>query len=561
MASPIFTKVKNGDMKIVKGGIGFSFVTMLQRVIYASVLLFVMALWSACDNDDDAIEPGTPAPTVLQFSPASGQAGTNVTITGTNFAASTSGNIVKFNGTPATIVTATASSLVVVVPAGATTGKITVSVGGQSATSVTDFTVSSAASPVTITGFSPATGKGGTIVTVTGTNFSTIPIGNFVTINGTPALITSATGTSLTVVVPDDATTGKITVKVGNNSATSTDDFVFDTTSGLDVTTFAGSGVIGSANGVGTAAEFFGPEGIAFDAAGNLYVADLGNHRIQKVTPDGTVTTLAGSGVAGFADGVGTAAQFSGPTGIAVDADGNIYVADTFTQRIRKITPTGTVTTLAGGGTYTFGGAPGGFADGPGADARFFLPKALAIDASGNIFVADDINNRIRKVTPAGIVTTFAGTTKGFADGTGTSAQFDRPSGIAIDESGNLYVADEFNTRIRKITPAGAVTTLAGSTSGFADGNGTAARFKRPKGIAVDNDGNVYVADAEDNRIRKITPTGTVSTIAGDKNGFAGYKDGPGDQAMFRAPSSIAIDASGNIFVGDAANHRIRMMN
>ncbi len=185
----------------------------------------------------------------------------------------------------------------------------------------------------------------------------------------------------------------------------------------------------------------------------------------------------------------------------------------------------------------------------------------MAVDASGNVFVADDVNHRIRKLTPAGIVTTVAGSILGSADGTGANAQFNRPSGIAIDALGNLYVADEFNSRIRKITPTGTVSTLAGTTSGFADADGIAARFNKPRGIAVDRAGNVYVADTENNRIRKISPSGTVSTLAGGSNGIGGYKDGPAEDALFRAPSGIAIDASGNIYVGDAANNRIRLIH
>jgi sugar lactone lactonase YvrE len=413
-----------------------SYFPLRLRILYVFGWFLVLLLWGGCDKTEDAIAPVMPPPTLARFYPASAATGTSVTITGTNFAAATAGNVVKFNGTPAIVLEATARSLIVSVPAGASSGKITVEVGAQSATSANDFTLTLPASPVTITGFSPGIGKGGTNVTVTGTNFSTFIIGNYVTLNGTPALVTGATATSLTIVVPEEATSGKISVEVGSHSATSADDFVFDATIGLDVSTFAGSGEIGSADGDGTAAEFFGPHGIAIDATGNLYVADLGNHIIRKITPDGTVTTLAGSGISGFADGIGTAAQFSGPQGIALDAAGNIYVADQATQRIRKITPAGVVSTLAGSGVHVpFAGVAGGFADGDGATAKFYLPKGVAVDASGNVFVADNVNHRIRKVTPAGIVTTLAGSTLGSADGPGTTAQFNRPSGIAIDSA------------------------------------------------------------------------------------------------------------------------------
>ncbi len=416
--------------------------------------------------------------------------------------------------------------------------------------------VSPASSSLTITGFSPASGIAGTSVTISGTGFSTSAINNAVKFNGVVALPTAATATSLTVVAPAGGGTGKITVQIGTQTATSATDFVYEAIK--TVSTLAGSGDIGFTNAIGTAAKFFGPHGIAIDAAGNLYVADLGNHVIRKITPDGAVTTLAGSGVAGFADGVGTAAQFSGPNGIALDAAGNIYVADTFTQRIRKITPAGTVTTLAGSGAYSFGGVLGGFADGIGTSAKFHLPKDLAVDASGNVFVADDVNHRIRKVTPAGIVTTVAGSTLGSADGTGANAQFNRPSGIAIDAADNLYVADEFNSRVRKITSTGTVSTLAGSASGFADGIGTAARFEGPIGVEVDASGNVFVADTKNNRIRKISPDGTVTTVAGGGGAFGGFADGIATVARFKSPTGVAVDASGTIYVADAANHRIR---
>ena len=208
------------------------------------------------------------------------------------------------------------------------------------------------------------------------------------------------------------------------------------------------------------------------------------------------VATLAGS-TAGFADGTGGAAQFNGPYGVAVDYSGTAYVADGNNHRIRKITSAGVVTTLAGSGAR-------GFSDGTGVAAQFNYPIGVAVDSSGTVYVADAGNNRIRKITPAGVVTTLAGYAAGSADGTGGAAQFKDPRGVAVDPSGTVYVADYGNHRIRKITPAGVVTTLAGSTAGFADGTGSAARFNVPFGVAVDSSGTVYVADYCNHRIRKI---------------------------------------------------------
>ena len=215
---------------------------------------------------------------------------------------------------------------------------------------------------------------------------------------------------------------------------------------------------------------------MAVDAAGNVYVADTGNDTIRKITPAGVVTTLAGTaGQAGSADGTGTAARFNEPDGVAVDAAGNVYVADTNNDTIRKITPAGVVTTLAG----TAGQA--GSADGTGAAAQFNAPEGVAVDGAGNVYVADTGNDTIRKITPAGVVTTLAGTAGqvGSADGTGSAARFNDPDGVAVDGAGNVYVADTINDTIREITPAGVVTTLAGSPGqyGSADGTGAAAQF------------------------------------------------------------------------------------
>ena len=203
------------------------------------------------------------------------------------------------------------------------------------------------------------------------------------------------------------------------------------------------------------------PEGTAVDSNGNIYVADYGNHTIRKITPTGIVTTLAGSsGITGSSDGTGSAARFSFPSGVAVDKAGNVYVADQGNDTIRKVTPAGEVTTLAGLAGRT------GSADGTGSVARFFAPHDVAVDGAGNVYVPD-AGNTIRKITGAGVVTTFAGTafSSGFADGTGSAARFFEPTGVAVDAAGNVYVADSLNYTIRKITPAAAVTTLAGATS------------------------------------------------------------------------------------------------
>jgi DNA-binding beta-propeller fold protein YncE len=311
------------------------------------------------------------------------------------------------------------------------------------------------------------------------------------------------------------------------------------------VSTIAG-GELGFADGIGSAAKFHGLSGIASDAASNLYVADTLNHRIRKITPAGEVSTFAG-GEEGFADGVGSDARFNKPSGIAIDALGNLYVADRDNHRIRKITPAGEVSTFAGGEE--------GFVDGVGGDAKFSRPTSIVIDAAGNFYAADTMNHSIRKITPAGEVSTFAGGEEGFADGIGSAARFCRPIGIASDAAGNLYVADFGNHRIRKITSAGKVSTLAGGERGFAGGVGSAAKFHYPSGIAIDAAGNLCVADSRNHRIRKITPAGEVSTLAGSEEGFA---DGAGGDAKFYVPGGIASDAAGNLYVTDSGNRRIR---
>jgi len=319
------------------------------------------------------------------------------------------------------------------------------------------------------------------------------------------------------------------------------------------LTTFAGTALTaGSADGrPGT---FSAPYGIAIDAAKNLYVTDTVNNTIRKITPGGVVSTLAGqAGQLGSTNGTGNAARFNFPVGIGADAGGNVYVADAKNFIIRKITPAGEVSTFAGAPFQL------GSTDGAGSAARFFLPYGLAVDSAGNVYVADQGNHLIRKITPAGVVSTLAGTalTPGFTDGTGAAARFNSPFGLAVDSGGNLFVADSGNNAIRRITPGGTVTTVAGSaTAGASDGAGNVARFKEPRGVAVDAGGNLYVADYGNQLLRHITPGGTVSTLAGSA-GIAGSTDSVGATARFYDPTGVVADGT-TVFVVDSSNNLVR---
>lgn len=322
------------------------------------------------------------------------------------------------------------------------------------------------------------------------------------------------------------------------------------------IITFAGqAGVAGYADGPATQAKFRLPNNVAVDGAGNVYVADTANNVIRKITPAGMVSTLAGqAGTHGSSDGVGSAAQFWAPFGIAVDSSNNVYVADTGNNTIRKINSAGVVSTLAG-----LAGHPGS-TDGARSYARFRNPWNLAVDSSGNVIVADMSNDTIRKITPTGAVTTLAGQAgeSGNTDGLGNTARFYDPFAVAVDASGNIYVSDSANNTIRKIAPAGTVMTLAGLAGnvGNTDGNTGSARFWNPQGLAVDDVGNIYVADTGNNTVRKITSTGIVSTLSE----VAGTNSVPGESAdvQLNSPGGVAVDKVGNIYVADTNDHCIR---
>lgn len=312
----------------------------------------------------------------------------------------------------------------------------------------------------------------------------------------------------------------------------------------------------GRQDGTGAAASFSGPQGIAIDSAGDVYVADSGNSIVREITPAGVVSTLATpAGALCFFDwGVAPTCV----VGVAADNAGNVYVAATYYEgdvfgngaTIRKITPAGVVSTFAGTTTGTFGSTG---TDGMGAAATFNSPRGLATDSAGNIYVADSsyrdwtgswvLGNTIRKITPAGVVSTLAGTvgTIGGTDGTGAAARFSSPEGVATDSAGNVYVADSANNTIRKITPAGVVTTLGGTAgmTGSTDGVGAAARFSFPEGVAADGAGNLYVADTGNDLIRKITPAGVVTTIVGSP-GEKGFLPGP-LPGLLGAPAAVAL--------------------
>jgi hypothetical protein len=392
-------------------------------------------------------------------------------------------------------------------------------------------------------------------------------------------------------------------------------------TPGGAVSTLAGSaGNYGSANGTKRGAQFYQPQGVAVDSAGTVYVADMGNQTIRKITAGGVVSTLAGlAGSYGSRDATGTNALFYGPAGVAVDGAGNVYVADYFNQTIRQVTAAGVVSTIAGlagsygsadgtnsaarfwnpmgvavsgtntamvyvadsgngtiraltltgatwGASTLAGSASTGSVDATGSAARFYWPDAAAVDSLGNTYVADTQNGTIRKVTADGVVSTLAGSPGNFgsADGMGADARFNGPQGIATDSAGTVYVADTGNATIRKVTAAGVVTTLAGSAGnlGIDDGTGSAARFCTPQGLAVGSGGTVYVADSWNHTIRKITAAGVVSTLAG-KPGDYGSSDGTDSSvgtntARFHCPAAVAVDAAANVYVADYFNHTIR---
>jgi sugar lactone lactonase YvrE len=367
-----------------------------------------------------------------------------------------------------------------------------------------------------------------------GSGFSLTFADNKVFFNGKAAVLEDFSPTELYVRVPLGAGTGNVTLSV-NGSPVATGP-VFTYQFGEVVSPFAGNGNTAATNGPGTSAGFHQPYGLATDAAGNIYVADEFHNMIRKITPAGVVSTIAGSGFAGSANGTGATATFNEPTGVAVDNAGNVYVADCGNNLIRKITSAGVVSTLAGNGIV-------GYADGTGRAAMFNYPFDLVVDANGNLYVTDTYNYRIRKVTPAGAVSTFAGNDSYTSqDGAGTAASFGDPLCVAIDAAGNLYVSQEDNL-VRKITPGAVVTTIGGGTT-----LPLTSPFEQPNGVAVDKNGDILVECQF--KIDEINTNGQVSTFAGSKE--PGLTYGPALTSGFDLLEGITIDNSGNIYVSQS---------
>jgi len=318
------------------------------------------------------------------------------------------------------------------------------------------------------------------------------------------------------------------------------------------ITTVAGGGSSFGDNGPATGSQLNGPYGVALDPAGNLYIADSGNNCIRRVA-NGVIATVAGNGMPGYAgdNGPAISAQLLAPSAAAVDSAGNLYIADG-TNRIRKVAA-GVITTIAGGGSSLGDGAQA-------TNAQLAVPHAVAVDSNGNLYIADSYNSRIRKVS-SGVITTVAGGGSSFGDnGPATGAQLNVPYGLTVDSGGNLYIAESFNHRIREVS-AGTITSIAGGGSSLGDnGLATAAQLFFPEGIAVDSAGGLYIADTGDNRIRKVA-NGVITTAAGNGNSGFGGDNGQATSAQLNGPEGVAVDFAGNIFIADTLNHRIRKVS
>ena len=335
------------------------------------------------------------------------------------------------------------------------------------------------------------------------------------------------------------------------------------------IATYAGNGGFGVSGdgGLATSAELGGPAGIAIGPASSLYVATPGSQRIRKIAPDRTITTFAGTGTGGYGGDGGEAilANLYFPYGVSVDTSGVVYIADTGNSRIRRVALDGKIATVAGTGANSFTGDGG-----PAVFASVFQPRAVAVDTSGQIYIADTSNKRLRRVALDGVIATLAGSGAdtdgggyGGDGGPATAAKLAEPYGIASDDAGNIYIADYRNSRIRRVTASGTISTVAGSGDTGYDGDGgpaTSKRLFRPRGVAVAGDGTLYIADTGNSRIRRVDPAGEISTFAGDGSFGSAGDGGPAQAAQLGYPYGVAIDASGVVYIADTNNNRIRQV-
>ncbi|MEW1862907.1 RICIN domain-containing protein [Streptomyces sp. NPDC088194] len=329
------------------------------------------------------------------------------------------------------------------------------------------------------------------------------------------------------------------------------------------ISTVAGTGVAGFSgdNAPAVSAQLNRPYGIAVDGAGTLYLSDYSNHRVRRITTDGRISTVAGNGVAGSRgdNGPAASAQLNCPREVAVDSAGNVYIVDAGNHRVRKIRKDGTISTVAGSGTAGFSGDGG-----PATAARLNLPLGVAVDRTGVLYVTEYHNQRVRKVTADGTISTVAGSgATGFKGdgGPATSAQLNRPYGVAVDGAGDLYIADADNNRVRKVTADGTISTVAGSGTAGSGGDGgpaASAQLNFPVGVAVDSTGTLYLSDHRNNRVRRITPDGTISTAAGTGTAGSAGDGGPAASAQLRNPYGVAVDCVDALYIADHANDRVR---
>ena len=397
---------------------------------------------------------------------------------------------------------------------------------------------------IAITSLNADSGVYNASVTITGTGFDKTVANDKVFFNGKAATITAATSTQLTVLVPLAAGTGKVSVKV--NDGTEINGPMFNYKQSWIVSTFAGSGAAGFTDGDGTGATLNQPVGITIDGNGDFFITEQGNHAVRKITAAGKVTTIAGNGNSGKVNGKGAAASFDHPAGIRSDKAGNLYIADYANNMIRKIDASEQVTTVAGTGIQ-------GFDNGPGSSATFRGPIDLVLNKAGEIFVADFANEILRKITTGGVVSTFSKIVVPGA--TGLPNAFHFPSGLAIDANDNIFVVDQLNFMIQKITPLGNITTFAGSgTRGVVNAQGTKAGFYTPYQLTIDKNGNFYVTDMY--QIRKIDKDVNVTLFAGVTD--HGSVNGAAAVSSFYTPIGIVTDQDGNVYVADTSNNLIR---